>query len=50
MQASGHIGDVTLVEIVFVKFVNEGEWVVRKGICTGTQDVMNTEGSTFHLS
>jgi hypothetical protein len=27
----------------------KGEWF-RKGICTGTQDVINMDGSTFHLS
>jgi len=49
MQASGHVGDVTLVEVVFINLSTKGEWF-RKGICTGTQDVINTEGSTYHLS
>jgi hypothetical protein len=30
MQASGHVGDVTLVEVVFINFVNQG-WVVSQG-------------------
>jgi hypothetical protein len=24
MEASGHVGDVTLVEVVFINFVNQG--------------------------